>query len=239
MLADGSTVGSLSDGCLEQELASRARAGQGKPPQMLRYGQGSPFIDFRLPCGSGLDILVDCAPDRAALGAVIAALDRRQAASLPLPAGAASLLPARPYKPSLHLVICGSGPELTWLDRLASGYGVRCTPCGPQQGLSMGTVPGDIALDAWTAVVLLFHDHEWELPLLDWALGSPAFLIGAIGGQIARDSRRSGLARRGWSADRIERIRSPIGLIAQTRDARALALSILAEVVGAYEALRP
>ncbi len=80
ILPDGSLVGSLSDTCLEQQLASDARdAGRAITK---RYGRGSEMIDFRLPCGGGLDILIDPAPDRAACRAAAQALSRRQTGSI-------------------------------------------------------------------------------------------------------------------------------------------------------------
>ena len=51
--------------------------------------------------------------------------------------------------------------------------------------------------DPWTAVLLLFHDHEWEHALLEWALGTPAFLIGAQGGAPAREARLKRLQEAG------------------------------------------
>ncbi|MEG3597108.1 MAG: XdhC family protein, partial [Pseudomonadota bacterium] len=52
ILPDGSTVGSLSDGCLEAQLASDMRTMTAA--QVRRYGAGAQAIDFRLPCGGGL-----------------------------------------------------------------------------------------------------------------------------------------------------------------------------------------
>lgn len=235
--ADGSTVGSLADGCLERELAAQAAALRGHGPKVLRYGQGSPFIDFRLPCGSGLDVLVDPAPDRAALMRAVAQLDQRQLCELALPVTGPGLLSQRRYIPSLRLALFGAGPELRWLERLAAGFGADCNVAGPDTGLALGRAPEGIALDAWTAVVLLFHDHEWEIAILEWALASQAFHIGAIGGQPARESRIAELERRGWRAEDLTRVKSPIGLIHRARDVRVLALSILAEAVEAYECL--
>ena len=42
--------------------------------------------------------------------------------------------------------------------------------------LSLGRAPQGIAVDAWTAIVLLFHDHEWEQAILQWALSTPCSL---------------------------------------------------------------
>jgi xanthine dehydrogenase accessory factor len=237
--ADGSSDGSLSDHCLEQELAARAvdacATGQ---PLLLRYGRGSPYIDFRLPCGSGIDVLVDPLPDRAAIAAVIERLNRREKASLALPeiAGACQ---NRAYTPSPRLIILGNGIEARELAHMAQAFGLDHELHGPDQGLGLGRPPDAPSADAWTAIVLLFHDHEWEEALLTWALKSPAFYIGAQGGQQARESRLADLRSSGLSEGQLRRIKSPIGLVKHARDARTLALSVLAEVIADYEALRP
>lgn len=230
--------GSLSDGCLEQELvqqASSARAG--RSPVVLRYGRGSPFIDFRLPCGSGLDILIDPAPDRAALTETVARLDQRRPATLSLPEPAQALLPARDYIPALRLVLLGAGPELSAVARLAATFGAACSVAGPDTGLGLGGIP-DLDADPWTAILLLFHDHEWERALLTWALSTPACYIGALGGHDTRETRKAWLAASGYDPSAIARIRSPMGLIPRARDPQVLALSVLAEVVSAYEQSR-
>lgn len=240
---DLSTSGSLADGCLERELAGQVAAmGGAGAPRVLRYGRGSPFIDFRLPCGSGLDILIDPAPDRAALERAVAALDARQIARvfLPLPGGlaGAGLLARRTYLPGARLAIFGAGPEASCLAALAGAFGLDHALHTPASGLALGRRPDGVDADPFTAVVLLFHDHEWELEILDWALSTEACFIGAIGGRPAREARREALAARGRDRHAIDRVRSPVGLIGHARDVSVLALSVLAEVVSEFEALR-
>jgi xanthine dehydrogenase accessory factor len=234
---DGRMAGSLADGCLEKELAAQAREAlaEGRGPGLLRYGAGSPFIDFRLPCGAGLDVLIDPAPDRAALAAAIARLDKREPAELALPAPSPATV--RHFAPSLRLVVLGAGPEPEALVRLAAAQGLPAELLVPERDLSLGRAP-TVALDPWSAVVLLFHDHEWEPALADWALRSPAFYVGAQGGRTAREARAERLAAMGHDAASLARLRSPVGLIPNARDANTLALSILAEVVAAYEHMR-
>ncbi|MGE5721412.1 MAG: XdhC family protein, partial [Sphingomonadales bacterium] len=84
--ADETIVGDMADNCLDAELRSQAAAAMrtGKV-KLLRYGAGSPFIDFRLPCGSGLDILVDPAPARALLARCVDDLQARRETVLALP----------------------------------------------------------------------------------------------------------------------------------------------------------
>lgn len=234
--ADGSVTGSLADGCLERQLATEIRSGGER--RVMRFGAGSPQIDFRLPCGSGLDILIDPAPDRAACAAAVDLLDARHEAALALPLGP---LAERRYIPALRLVLFGEGPELDALVMLgaAAGLTVECYSKDRSDGLSLGRAPHGITIDHWSAVILLFHDHEWEQAILEWALATPAFFIGAQGGRTAREERAERLRKAGVSADDLARISSPIGVVQHSREPMPLALSILAAVVGAYEAIHP
>jgi xanthine dehydrogenase accessory factor len=235
--ADGGRVGDMADKCLDQELASQAVTAMAEGgARMLRYGQGSPFVDFRLPCGSGLDIWIDPAPDLAELRRCVGELEARRETVLPLGGG---LLGERRYIPRLRLVLLGAGAESAALVRLAAAQGVEVDWCEAGEGLSLGRPPRDLVADAWTAVLLLFHDHEWEHALLDWALGTPSFYIGAQGGAPGREERLERLRAAGHSESDLARINSPVGLIPAARDPAVLALSVLAEVVGAYEALHP
>lgn len=231
--ADGGIVGSLADGCLERQLASDM-AGAGAA-HIRRYGRGSDLIDFRLPCGSGLDILIDPAPDREACRAAVARLSARQEAVLPLPC---DMLPQRRFVPALGLQLFGEGPELEALSTLAGAAGLDASTHG-KDALSLGRAPRGLSADPWTAVILLFHDHEWEHAILQWALATSAFYIGAQGGQEARRGRLDRLSQSGILPEQLARIRSPIGVIPRSREPGVLGLSVLAEVMGAYEALHP
>lgn len=235
--ADGALAGDMADKCLDAELAAQAQEAMADgAARLLRYGEGSPFVDFRLPCGSGLDVLVDPSPDRDALNRALADLDARREAALPL---ATELLRERRYSPPLRIILLGAGAECATLEQLAVAQGIAIERREAGGDLSLGRAPAELEADAWTAVLLLFHDHEWEHALLDWALGTPAFYIGAQGGAPAREDRIQRLRATGHEAAALARVRSPVGLIPSARDPGVLALSILAEVVGAYEALHP
>jgi len=236
---DGTLAGDMADNCLNAELANQAElAVSDGTPRLLRYGKDSPFIDFQLPCGSGLDIVVDPSPDRSELQACVARLADREEASLPLPS-AATRLTERRYIPALRLLVLGAGSECLALERLAQAQRVQVDRREAGQALSLNLVPRDLEADRWTAILLLFHDHEWEHVLLDWALGTPAFYIGAQGGAPAREERMARLRSAGHGEEAVARIHSPIGLIPRARDAQVLALSVLADVVGEYEKLQP
>ena len=233
VLPDGTTVGSLSDGCLEAQLATDLRAQEGR--RVNRYGSGSAMVDFRLPCGGGLDILLDPAPDRFACREIVRMLDSRRPAILPLPSP--SPLAERRYHPRLKIVAFGEGPELDAFARLGDAMGLH-VELHRKDDLTLGSPAPHVTLDRWTAALLLFHDHEWEAALLEQLTSGQAFYIGAQGGENARIERALTLAARGVDEQAIASIRSPIGLIPSCKSPTTLALSALAEIVAEYERLR-
>lgn len=105
--------------------------------------------------------------------------------------------------------------------------------------LTEKTFPVDFAVDPQTAIVLFFHDHDWEPPILATALATPAFYIGAQGSRVARDSRNVDLEALGIDPAALSRLRGPIGLLRSARDARTLAISVLAEVLSVASAAGP
>jgi xanthine dehydrogenase accessory factor len=57
---DGRFIGYLSGGCLEQAVVLEAqRAIHDGRNRLVRYGKGSPYIDVKLPCESGIDLYFD------------------------------------------------------------------------------------------------------------------------------------------------------------------------------------
>lgn len=233
VLPDGSLVGDLADGCLESQLATDIA--QCTSRRVSRYGRGSSRIDFRLPCGGGLDILLDPEPDRRACRSALEALEARRPARLPL--GAGNNLPVRTYLPSLKLVLLGEGPEIDAVASLCSTMKIGVDVFSKDK-LSLGQAARNLRYDPWTACLLLFHDHEWEFALLEQALASKAFYIGAQGGEKARSDRTFELAARGVPEEQVARLTSPIGLMPACKTPRTLALSALSEIVGRYEQLR-
>jgi xanthine dehydrogenase accessory factor len=245
VLPDGSVVGDMTGGCLEAALISDSRqAQQEMRNRRVRYGKGSRYIDIQLPCGGGVELYVDVAPDKRAIAKIVDALDRRQDAQLIVKMAEGS--DNRPaefvcrYQPPLRLLLFGHGPEVPALSKLATVWGCDVDvfePKGagqPSSCLTLGNAPVDLALDPYTAVVLLFHDHDWEDAILEWALKSEAFYVGALGGHKAIVRREEALRQRGLTALELKRLHGPVGLIPAAKDASMLAVSILAEVTQTY-----
>ncbi len=252
-------AGSISGGCLEQALTEEAqlamKAGENR---VVRYGRGSPYLDVRLPCGGGIDLHIDVGVKLDLLQAAIALGRERRSFALafdPRPDHSGlRLLPnlndARPtefvrqFEPKLRLVLAGRGWEIVAMSQLAQTADVDlvvasqepatlefCRPYADQLiALTVPAAPPVLPFDEHTAVACLFHEHEWEAPLLLDALRSPAFYVGALGSRQTHDRRIETLRALGAGAEDIARLKGPIGLFA-SRDPRSLAISALAEIV--------
>ncbi len=242
---DGVIAGYVSNGCVDADIALQAKAAM-KEGQIrrLKYGEGSPFKDISLPCGGSIELLVVPTPDKGMLREVVRALSSRQDTNLSLDGFVWR------YAPKLRLRIAGRGAAVKALALQAtqSGFEVHLQSPEPdiEQGLDLNLfhhltnpgLPPDVIDDPWSAVVLMFHDHDWEVALLGQALSGEAFYLGAMGSERTHQLRCKALADAGVATEAIARIRGPIGIIPSMRDANLLALSTLAEVVKTAQELR-
>ena len=257
---DGRYVGSLSGGCVEAAVVAEAldtlKAREGR---LVRFGAGSPYLDIRLPCGSGIDLLFTPHPDVAVLEDAVARLADRHPVALSLSdEGAACAAPGatgwegssfvNTYVPALRLIAAGQGEDLAAVSRLARAFGADVLAITPDRRIAEILAREQIAVehlvaptmlpavssDAWTAILSLFHDRDWEEVLLPAFLAIPAFYHGAVGSRRTHERRVDALVASGISRDAIGKLRGPVGLIPATRDPATLALSALSDIVGNY-----
>lgn len=221
--------GYLSNGCVDADIIARARCGQSGG---FIYGEGSPYKDIMLPCGGQLIVEIIQRPDHQLILTALKTLESRQDTELKL--GRVSVL----LVPRLKLRIAGRGAACLALVDLAKSCGFDVLIQSPDadivteaQHLTNPNAPPSVADDHRTAVVCLFHDHDWEAALLQQALSSPAFYIGAMGSERTHKIRCKNLSVLGVSDEDISRIKGPIGLVPAQRDARLLAVSVLAEII--------
>src|SRR5438105_3390364 len=99
---------------------------------------------------------------------------------------------------------------------------------------ALATVQPDYA----TAIVVLTHDDKFDLPLLQAALTTDAFYVGALGSRRNQERRRELLLGAGVSEEDVDRIAGPCGLDIGAESPEETALSILAEIL-AVRAARP
>ena len=93
----------------------------------------------------------------------------------------------------------------------------------PQASLQM-------PVDAYTAVLLFFHDHESEQSLLMRTAVQEPFFIEALGSLKTQEIRLQRLAGAGLSLTLCGLIQGPISLVPSLRSASLIAVSALAEV---------
>ena len=250
--------GYLSGGCIEADVARHAREAMAEAkPRLLRYGEGSPWLDIRLACGTGISVLVEpLAMDDPAISALLDAYDARQpicwasdgadrivrGASLAEPFAWDGRRYVRTDLPVLKLVLIGEDATTLACATLGKALGmeiVLVTPNGPEapplEGIAFhrsaaASALATIAPDRWTAVAVLTHDREDDEVALAAALMSEAFYVGAIGARARLGMRCEQLRGHGVSDDRIARMHAPIGLQGFGKAPRDIALSVVAEV---------
>lgn len=262
--ADGRRIGSFSGGCIEDAVAAEALETLGDGwGRVVRYGVGSPYIDVRLPCGGGIDLLFTPRPDPSAISATLAKLAQREEACLSVECDGVVIVPHpttrawdgqnlhHTYQPTLQIHALGQGEDLTAFARLGTHFGVKLHALTPDQSTcddllregiettflaTRNTLPITQS-DPWTAIVFLFHGRDWEETLLPQALALPSFYLGAIGSRRTHAARLAMLEHAGVPPEQIGNLRGHIGLIPATRDPATLALSILGEIVADFNTL--
>ncbi len=157
--ADGDTVGSLSGGCVEDDLIERLQGGQLpiSQPEIVEYGV-SPEENERLglPCGGRLEVLVQVLSesDQAWLAAAIDALGARQCVQrhLDLASGHTTLAPLGRFEPlqleggrllqslgpQMRMLLVGAGQLAQSLAELALAMDYQVMVTDPRQKLLDG-----------------------------------------------------------------------------------------------------
>jgi xanthine dehydrogenase accessory factor len=256
--------GFLSGGCIEDDVAAHAREALVKgTPRMLRYGEGSSWIDIRLACGSGISVLVEpVAADEPAVAALIEGWRARRPVlwssdGTTRRAEAAGEAPAdswngtaytRLFAPPPRLVLIGEHGATLTAATLARAMGWQVslvTPGGPDSAplpdiayhrTDPAKALAAIGIDRWTAVAVLSHDREDDERGLAAALTSEACYVGAIGARVRLEGRMARLREHGVSKAALARLRAPIGLSGFGKPPRDVALSLIAEVAQTFHA---
>jgi len=159
---DGSAVGSVSGGCIEDDLIERVRrlGIEYDRPQAIRYGVSADEAHrFGLPCGGTIELVLE--PLTRASG--IDELCRRVSAgelvarALDMASGAAKLVPAHAtdgvefdgrrllsvHGPRYRMLVIGAGQLSNYLCRIAVGLDYRVSVCDPREEYTDGWhVPG-------------------------------------------------------------------------------------------------
>lgn len=258
---DGQSVGYLTGGCAESVIVSEAVAAiGGQCNRQIRLGVGSPYIDIELPCGAGIDLYIDVGLCKERAWQIASQLRSRIPIALDTclktgrhqtvidqtqPVGNSVF--RRWYLPPRRLLILGKGPNTAALASLGAAADYEAQVLSPDrktresctsEGIeaSILTNPEMIGLaptDAWTAAVLLFHEHDWEPTILKALLASDCFYIGALGSRRTHEHRISQLESLGLG-NSTSRIHGPVGMAIGAMTPTEIAVSILAEITSVY-----
>ncbi len=148
---DGQVAGSVSGGCIEDDLIDRVKRGELAPrlPQSTSYGVSADEARrFGLPCGGTVQIVLEPLGAQSQLRELLAAIEQHRVVRrrLEMATGLVSLGPAEDgdtlryddrvletvHGPRLRLVIIGAGQMSRYLATLAVMLDYRVTVCDPR-----------------------------------------------------------------------------------------------------------
>lgn len=175
---DGLIAGSVSGGCIEDDLVAQLRGGSLAlaRPTPLRYGVGAEEARrFGLPCGGTLELMLEPLVPQSGVDDLLARLERGQRVrrTLDLTTGAATLADAEPgadtltltdthlvshHGPQWRLLVIGAGQMTDYLAQVALALGYGVTVCDPREEYANGFALAGVQLtrDMPDDVVLAF-----------------------------------------------------------------------------------
>jgi xanthine dehydrogenase accessory factor len=257
----GSYVGSVSGGCVESDVAERARAlFAGGPASLIHYGvSDSDAFEVGLSCGGEIDVWLERA-DPELWREVRAVLDNDEYAMLYTSTetgekrlergvleqtglrddgtfaeaveGPLRVLIFGAAEAAEHL--CAYGRQLGWRTTVIDARGALATRERlPSADEIVKAWPDQVLdrIDERTAVVTLSHEERLDIPAVAAALERRARYVGAVGAKRTAERRRARLAEQGFSEAEIDRIHGPAGLDLGGRSPAQVALAIAAEIV--------
>ena len=149
---DGQIAGSVSGGCIEDDLIARMReqALAARGPEVVRYGvSGDEAARFGLPCGGTLELVLEPLAAHSRIDELVAELaaGRRVRRELQLASGQASLSPASgadvvqldeqrlvtTHGPHWRLLIVGAGQMTQYLAQMARALDYQVFVCDPRE----------------------------------------------------------------------------------------------------------
>ena len=163
---DGQVSGSVSGGCVEDDLIDRVKAHllAGGKPEVVTYGVTKEQAErFGLPCGGTLQLVLEPLADSSGLRHLLDTVARHElvARTLDLASSRATLAPAKwsdvlefdgvtlrtVHGPRWRLLIIGAGQTSRYLAQMAQALDYQVTVCDPREeyaaGWDLPTVPLD------------------------------------------------------------------------------------------------
>lgn len=209
--SDGTIIGSVGGGELENRTVSAAlKLLPDGVPGRLEYSltdpaQGDPGI-----CGGQVEIYMEPIIPKATLVVVGAGHVGQAVAHL------AQWLDFR-------LIISDDRPEFCNPEIIPNAEEYFPVP--------LEELPKKLKITPWTYVVMTTRSVDVDVPGLPGLLDSPAAYIGVIGSRRRWETTQKQLETAGVSKEKIDRVRSPMGLKIQAETPKEIAVSIMAEII--------
>ncbi len=146
--------------------------------------------------------------------------------------------------PKYKLLLLGAGDVARYVAEMALALEYEVTLCDPRpdylgnwrvEGVHVtSALPDDVVRegfsDPFSGVIALAHDPRVDDMALMEALKTEAFYVGAMGSDRTSANRRLRLPELGLSAQEIERLHAPIGILIGSKTPAEIAISVMAEV---------
>ena len=151
-----------------------------------------------------------------------------------------------PIIPKSTLVIVGAGHVgqavahlAQWLDFRIVVSDDRPEFCNPETvpnaeeyfPVPLEELSEKMKITPWTYVVMTTRSVDVDVPGLPGLLDSPAAYIGVIGSRRRWETTRKQLISTGEDPEKIERVRSPMGIKINAETPEEIAVSIMAEII--------
>jgi xanthine dehydrogenase accessory factor len=208
---DGKISGSVGGGEIEKRVIDVAKQClDDKKPQLLQYNLVNPEHGDPGVCGGSVQVFVE------------------------------------PVLPRPQLVVIGGGHVGKAVVHLAAWLGFKvivsddrpefCSPEFHPEAeefivAPMAEIPAKINVHENTFIVLTTRGAGIDIPGLPSLLDTQAAYIGVIGSRRRWILTKKGMAEAGVSAEKIERVKSPIGIDIKAETPEELAVSIMAEII--------
>lgn len=154
------------------------------------------------------------------------------------------------YLPKHRIVAIGQGAVFDFFIALSQSFDIELLACssrvtdsekGADYGDGIGhtrylcmTSPTSFdagLLDRFSTLVLLSHDHDWDIPILRAALKTPVSHVAALGSKSTHQQRLALLDLDGVSVEDQARVKGPAGIHIGGKTPPEIALSVLSEIV--------
>jgi len=258
---DGKLVGSVSGGCVEQNLVDHFSRASPYNKKLFQI-EDKTAREVGLPCGGHLELLFERIEEVEQILPVLTLLnDRKLAKRVVHCQGSTEPLVeqcetdctfsydgdvvTQVFGSVWRLLIVGSGELSYYAAMFAQTLDFDVRVVDPRQKIRESwrlesitvedLLPDDAvslyASDERSAVMALSHDAQLDDLALQEALPSAAFYVGALGSRSNNQKRLTRLANYGLSDEELARLHGPIGISINSRTSAEIAISIMAQLV--------